>query len=67
MWQNRCDTAGESRDARYTMERRNSFAGYESWLLPHKPEHRWYGLEQDDGVSIGEIVERSQQFCCWRY
>ncbi|ECW0975089.1 FtsX-like permease family protein [Salmonella enterica subsp. enterica] len=37
-------------------------AGYESWLLPQlKPEHRWYGLEQDDGA-LGKSLERSQQF-----
>ncbi|MDI8992063.1 ABC transporter permease, partial [Salmonella enterica subsp. enterica serovar Anatum] len=36
--------------------------GYESWLLPQlKPEHRWYGLEQDDGA-LGKSLERSQQF-----
>lgn len=41
-------------------------AGYESWLLPQlKPEHRWYGLEQDDGA-LGKSLERSQQFCCFR-
>lgn len=37
-------------------------AGYERWLLPQlKPEHRWYGLEQDDGA-LGKSLERSQQF-----
>lgn len=41
-------------------------AGYESWLLPQlKPEHRWYGLEEDDGA-LGKSLERSQQFCCFR-
>ncbi|ELO0859108.1 putative ABC transporter permease subunit YbbP [Citrobacter amalonaticus] len=36
--------------------------GYEKWLLPQlKPEHRWYGLEQDDGA-LGKSLERSQQF-----
>ena len=35
---------------------------YEKWLLPQlKPEHRWYGLEQDDGA-LGKSLERSQQF-----
>ncbi len=37
-------------------------AGYEKWLLPQlKPEHRWYGLEQDEGA-LGKSLERSQQF-----
>lgn len=36
--------------------------GYEKWLLPQlKPEHRWYGLEQDEGA-LGKSLERSQQF-----
>ncbi|HFZ8993837.1 TPA: putative ABC transporter permease subunit YbbP [Citrobacter freundii] len=36
--------------------------GYEQWLLPQlKPEHRWYGLEQDEGA-LGKSLERSQQF-----
>ncbi|QOV69896.1 putative ABC transporter permease subunit YbbP [Citrobacter sp. BDA59-3] len=35
---------------------------YEKWLLPKlKPEHRWYGLEQDDGA-LGKSLQRSQQF-----
>jgi len=35
---------------------------YEKWLLPKlKPEHRWIGLEQDDGA-LGKSLERSQQF-----
>lgn len=35
---------------------------YESWLLPQlKPEHRWYGLEQDEGA-LGKSLQRSQQF-----
>ncbi|MEP8940591.1 ABC transporter permease [Enterobacter mori] len=35
---------------------------YEKWLLPKlKPEHRWYGLEQDEGA-LGKSLERSQQF-----
>ncbi|VTP15238.1 outer membrane-specific lipoprotein transporter subunit LolC [Phytobacter ursingii] len=35
---------------------------YEKWLLPQlKPEHRWYGLEQDDGA-LGKSLQRSQQF-----
>lgn len=35
---------------------------YEQWLLPQlKPEHRWYGLEQDEGA-LGKSLERSQQF-----
>ncbi len=35
---------------------------YEKWLLPQlKPEHRWYGLEQDGGA-LGKSLERSQQF-----
>lgn len=37
-------------------------ANYEKWLLPQlKPEHRWYGLEQDEGA-LGKSLERSQQF-----
>ncbi|AMO50190.1 putative ABC-type transport system involved in lysophospholipase L1 biosynthesis, permease component [Enterobacter sp. FY-07] len=37
-------------------------AAYEKWLLPQlKPEHRWYGLEQDDGA-LGKSLQRSQQF-----
>lgn len=41
-------------------------ASYETWLLPQlKPEHRWYGLEQDEGA-LGKSLERSQQFCCSR-
>ena len=37
-------------------------AAYEQWLLPQlKPEHRWYGLEQDEGA-LGKSLERSQQF-----
>lgn len=37
-------------------------ASYEKWLLPQlKPEHRWYGLEQDEGA-LGKSLERSQQF-----
>ena len=36
--------------------------GYEKWLLPQlKPEHKWYGLEQDEGA-LGKSLERSQQF-----
>ncbi|WP_422731986.1 putative ABC transporter permease subunit YbbP [Leclercia pneumoniae] len=35
---------------------------YEKLLLPQlKPEHRWYGLEQDEGA-LGKSLERSQQF-----
>ncbi|WP_318374635.1 putative ABC transporter permease subunit YbbP [Enterobacter sp.] len=35
---------------------------YEKWLLPQlKPEHKWYGLEQDEGA-LGKSLERSQQF-----
>ncbi|PTA93676.1 ABC transporter permease [Kosakonia sp. H7A] len=35
---------------------------YEKWLLPQlKPEHRWYGMEQDDGA-LGKSLQRSQQF-----
>ena len=35
---------------------------YEKCLLPQlKPEHRWYGLEQDEGA-LGKSLERSQQF-----
>ncbi|MFW0974259.1 putative ABC transporter permease subunit YbbP [Leclercia pneumoniae] len=35
---------------------------YEKWLLPQlKPEHSWYGLEQDEGA-LGKSLERSQQF-----
>ncbi|MGY6030732.1 putative ABC transporter permease subunit YbbP [Phytobacter sp. AG2a] len=35
---------------------------YESWLLPQlKPEHRWYGLEQDEGA-LGKSLQRAQQF-----
>jgi putative ABC transport system permease protein len=37
-------------------------AAYEKWLLPQlKPEHKWYGLEQDEGA-LGKSLERSQQF-----
>lgn len=37
-------------------------ASYEKWLLPQlKPEHRWYGQEQDEGA-LGKSLERSQQF-----
>jgi len=37
-------------------------ASYEKWLLPQlKPEHRWTGMEQDDGA-LGKSLERSQQF-----
>ena len=35
---------------------------YEDFLLPKlKPEHRWYGMEEDDGA-LGKSVERSQKF-----
>jgi putative ABC transport system permease protein len=35
---------------------------YEQWLLPQlKPEHRWTGLEQDEGA-LGKSLQRSQQF-----
>ena len=35
---------------------------YEKWLLPQlKSEHKWYGLEQDEGA-LGKSLERSQQF-----
>ncbi|KIS42652.1 putative ABC transporter permease subunit YbbP [Kosakonia radicincitans] len=35
---------------------------YETWLLPQlKPEHRWYGMEQDEGA-LGKSLQRSQQF-----
>nr|WP_318382586.1 putative ABC transporter permease subunit YbbP [uncultured Enterobacter sp.] len=35
---------------------------YEKWLLPQlKPEHKWYGLEQDEGA-LGKSLARSQQF-----
>ena len=35
---------------------------YEKWLKPQlKPEHRWIGMEQDDGA-LGKSLERSQQF-----
>lgn len=37
-------------------------AAYEAWLLPQlKAEHRWTGMEQDDGA-LGKSLERSQQF-----
>lgn len=37
-------------------------AQYEKWLLPQlQPEHRWYGLDQDDGA-LGKSLQRSQQF-----
>ncbi|MGP3590138.1 putative ABC transporter permease subunit YbbP [Vagococcus sp. WN89Y] len=37
-------------------------AEYETWLMPQlKPEHRWYGLEQDEGA-LGKSLQRSQQF-----
>ncbi len=37
-------------------------ASYEAWLLPQlKAEHKWTGLEQDDGA-LGTSLERSQQF-----
>jgi len=37
-------------------------ASYEKWLLPQlKPEHRWSGMEQEDGA-LGKSLERSQQF-----
>mgnify|MGYP005984973753 CR=1 FL=1 len=37
-------------------------ASYEAWLLPNlKAEHKWTGLEQDDGA-LGTSLERSQQF-----
>ncbi|NDJ58593.1 ABC transporter permease [Enterobacteriaceae bacterium 4M9] len=37
-------------------------ASYEAWLLPQlKAEHKWTGLEQDDGA-LGKSLERSQQF-----
>ena len=40
----------------------SQLAAYEKWLLPQlKPEHRWYGLEQDEGA-LGKSLERSQQF-----
>lgn len=55
--------------SREAVSRRYKFGGtpaqleaYEKWLLPQlKPEHRWYGLEQDDGA-LGKSLERSQQF-----
>ena len=35
---------------------------YEKWLKPQlKPEHRWIGMDQDDGA-LGKSLERSQQF-----
>lgn len=35
---------------------------FEKWLKPQlKPEHRWIGMEQDDGA-LGKSLERSQQF-----
>ncbi|WP_287789239.1 MULTISPECIES: putative ABC transporter permease subunit YbbP [Atlantibacter] len=35
---------------------------YEAWLLPQlKPEHRWTGMEQDEGA-LGKSLQRSQQF-----
>ncbi len=35
---------------------------YEKWLQPQlKPEHRWLGLQQDEGA-LGKSLERSQQF-----
>src|SRR5690606_10787423 len=40
----------------------SQLAAYEKWLLPQlKPEHKWYGLEQDEGA-LGKSLERSQQF-----
>lgn len=37
-------------------------ASYEKWLLPQlKAEHKWYGLEQDEGA-LGKSLQRSQQF-----
>ncbi|KFC91259.1 putative ABC transporter permease subunit YbbP [Leclercia adecarboxylata] len=37
-------------------------ASYEKWLLPQlKAEHRWSGMEQEDGA-LGKSLERSQQF-----
>jgi len=35
---------------------------YEKWLQPQlKPEHRWLGLQQDEGA-LGKSLQRSQQF-----
>jgi len=35
---------------------------YEKWLLPQlKAEHKWYGMEQDEGA-LGKSLQRSQQF-----
>ena len=37
-------------------------ADYESWLLPKlKPEHRWLGMEDEEGA-LGKSLQRSQQF-----
>lgn len=37
-------------------------ASYEAWLLPQlKPEHRWFGPNQDDSA-LGKSLQRSQQF-----
>jgi putative ABC transport system permease protein len=39
---------------------------YEKWLLPQlKPEHRWYGLEQDEGRSVNLLSALSSS-CCFR-
>lgn len=39
---------------------------YEKWLLPQlKPEHRWYGLEQDDGA-LGKSSNVPSSSCCCR-
>ncbi|YCI80713.1 ABC transporter permease [Enterobacteriaceae bacterium] len=40
----------------------NQIAAYESWLLPKlKPEHRWLGMEDEEGA-LGKSLQRSQQF-----
>lgn len=41
--------------------------GYEKWLLPQlKPEHRWYGLEQDDGA-LGKSWSVRNNFFFFRH
>lgn len=40
----------------------SQLAAYEKWLLPQlRPEHRWSGMEQEEGA-LGKSLARAQQF-----
>ena len=62
MWRNQRRPAGKPCHRRYKFGGTPAqLEAYENGSCRSSPEHRWYGLEQDDGA-LGKSLERSQQF-----